>query len=194
MGWEEPLEDMFKFEVRADNPLVAGASALAFSTLERLLQLHQLREIYGEVSRQGGQSDFVERALEALNVNCVTSEQDMASIPSSGPLIVVANHPFGGVEGMLLASVLRKVRPDVKIPCQLSTRPHPGTPFPPHLRGPPWRQNSRVKEHKRFERGDCLDTSGGCSGCLPGGRGVTSPVSKTPHCRPFMEPPGCHFH
>jgi putative hemolysin len=40
---------------------------------------------------------------------------DLAKIPDSGPLMVVANHPFGGLEGILLGDLLQRVRPDTKI-------------------------------------------------------------------------------
>ncbi len=33
---------------------------------------------------------------------------------AKGPVIVVANHPFGGIETVILASILRKMRVDVK--------------------------------------------------------------------------------
>jgi putative hemolysin len=39
----------------------------------------------------------------------------MRAIPPNGPAVVVANHPFGGLEGVLLASILCSVRPDVRI-------------------------------------------------------------------------------
>jgi putative hemolysin len=35
-------------------------------------------------------------------------------IPTSGPTIVVANHPFGAIEGMVLTELLSRVRPDVR--------------------------------------------------------------------------------
>ncbi len=43
------------------------------------------------------------------------AESDLKRIPAEGPLVVVANHPFGGIEGIILASLLHKVRPDVKL-------------------------------------------------------------------------------
>ena len=36
-------------------------------------------------------------------------------IPTKDPAIVVANHPFGAIEGIILADILRSRRPDVKI-------------------------------------------------------------------------------
>ena len=43
------------------------------------------------------------------------SPEDMARIPRSGPVVIVANHPFGLAEGPTMGSLLiNHVRPDVK--------------------------------------------------------------------------------
>ena len=40
---------------------------------------------------------------------------DTARIPATGPVVVVANHPFGMLDGAMLAVLLTRVRPDVKV-------------------------------------------------------------------------------
>ena len=39
---------------------------------------------------------------------------DLHRVPRRGPVVAVANHPFGMVEGVILGSLLLRVRPDVK--------------------------------------------------------------------------------
>ncbi|MBN1102560.1 MAG: lysophospholipid acyltransferase family protein, partial [Deltaproteobacteria bacterium] len=59
--------------------------------------------------------EFARKALDALDVTPVVSERDLKAIPSSGPAVVIANHPFGGVDGLILASVLSSARKDIRI-------------------------------------------------------------------------------
>jgi len=59
--------------------------------------------------------DFGTRALAALNVSAKIESDDLAHIPSSGPTVVVANHPLGAIDGLLLISLLSRVRTDIKL-------------------------------------------------------------------------------
>ncbi|MDR3553885.1 MAG: GNAT family N-acetyltransferase [Syntrophobacteraceae bacterium] len=56
-----------------------------------------------------------DRMLKVLDVSFEFSESDRARIPGSGPLIAVANHPFGAVEGMILSSILTAARGEARI-------------------------------------------------------------------------------
>jgi putative hemolysin len=56
-----------------------------------------------------------DRVLKALDVTFEVSESDRARIPGSCPLIAVANHPFGAVEGLVLTSVLREARGEARV-------------------------------------------------------------------------------
>ncbi len=59
--------------------------------------------------------DFLAFALDALQIRAGITPAGRARIPATGPLIVVANHPLGGVEGLVLLDELRRVRPDVRV-------------------------------------------------------------------------------
>lgn len=80
--------------------------------VHRLLQIDKLEQLY-EHARGGG--EISAELLRFLNVRVETSPADLEKIPVSGPAIAVSNHPFGLLDGAILADLLTRVRPDVKI-------------------------------------------------------------------------------
>lgn len=64
---------------------------------------------------QDGQGSVFSRLLRALDVHCNVSDADVERIPATGGLVVVANHPFGILDGVMLSEILLRARPDVKL-------------------------------------------------------------------------------
>lgn len=58
---------------------------------------------------------FWPQALEVMGIKVLTPPEQVARIPATGPLVVVANHPHGLVDGMVLAELIGRVRTDYKI-------------------------------------------------------------------------------
>src|SRR6056297_1672301 len=58
---------------------------------------------------------FWSQALHIMGIELQTPPEQIARIPPTGPLVVVANHPHGLVDGMVLADLIGRVRTDYKI-------------------------------------------------------------------------------
>lgn len=59
---------------------------------------------------------FLAFVLKKLNVNIQFIHENLENaIPSTGPLIIVANHPLGAIEGIFLSHYLLAFRPDLKV-------------------------------------------------------------------------------
>lgn len=59
--------------------------------------------------------DFIDQALGYFNFSYSLRENERERIPSSGRVVIVANHPIGSLDGLSLLQLVRSVRPDVKI-------------------------------------------------------------------------------
>src|SRR4051812_12790508 len=84
----------------------------ARTIVTRLLGFDKAERLYTSV--RSGAERLPARLLRRLNVTFHVREHDLEQIPHRGPVIVVANHPFGILEGAVLATLLMRVRPDVK--------------------------------------------------------------------------------
>ncbi|HDR2794454.1 MULTISPECIES: lysophospholipid acyltransferase family protein [Enterobacter] len=59
--------------------------------------------------------DMVEQVLEHLDILCTVSARDLEQIPEHGPLVIIANHPTGTLDGLALMYAVSRVRRDVKV-------------------------------------------------------------------------------
>jgi putative hemolysin len=82
--------------------------------LQRWACLPELERIYAMADRAGEKEPFFEALLRILGVKWDISGPDLARIPRTGGVIVVANHPFGLIEAVVMGAVLERLRPDVK--------------------------------------------------------------------------------
>jgi len=91
----------------------------ACRAVEKLLCLDRINSVYGayheSVDSRKAPRSFFQAALDAVGVGYDLSADDVAKIPKKGPLLVVGNHPFGGLEGIILGHILFGVRDEVKI-------------------------------------------------------------------------------
>lgn len=78
------------------------------------LRLGKINRLFdGAADYQG--REFADHLLENMNITIDVSAEQMENIPKEGGFVVVSNHPFGGIEGVMLLSAIAKVRPDFKV-------------------------------------------------------------------------------
>ncbi len=105
----------FKLNIRPASRLAEKPVALLTGFAERCIQLDQLNRVYETARQQEGPGSFVQKVLKVMNVRYDIEERDLQNLPKSGTAIVVANHPFGMIEGLVLSDILHAARPDTRI-------------------------------------------------------------------------------
>jgi putative hemolysin len=88
-------------------------------SIERLLAIDRINEAYEGfhrkvVSEDIGDSVFA-AALDELHIHMTIQRGHLENIPANGAVVIVANHPFGAVEGLILGALLLRIRPDVRL-------------------------------------------------------------------------------
>ncbi|MCZ4353154.1 lysophospholipid acyltransferase family protein [Roseovarius aestuarii] len=58
---------------------------------------------------------FWRAALGTMGIDLLTPDAELENIPLTGPVVAVANHPHGLVDGMILADLIGRRRTDYKI-------------------------------------------------------------------------------
>ena len=85
-------------------------------SIERLTGQRKLQRLYHQVLREtDGNHSFWSSVLGQLDVDLVFDEGKLHHIPQDGPLIFIANHPYGFIDGIAICHLANLVRPNFKI-------------------------------------------------------------------------------
>ena len=95
-----------------DGPLKQAVIQL----IERWSGQARVDRIYREVrGRLRPEDNIWAAAVASLGLTATYSAARLAAVPRHGPLVVVANHPFGVVDGLLLCHLVSMIRSDFKV-------------------------------------------------------------------------------
>ncbi|MBC2600658.1 lysophospholipid acyltransferase family protein [Puniceicoccus vermicola] len=107
-------ESLIELEKSIQNPLARKGYGLVSPMLERLIGIRAVNQLY-DSSRRSSPETFFQNTLRSLGVSYRFSEQEAARIPPDGPVFVISNHPFGGLDGIILGDFLQSIRKDSKL-------------------------------------------------------------------------------
>lgn len=83
------------------------------AAVRSILGINGINELYGRIPDSSG-ADYARKVLDELGVTVHMEQRQLDYIPRSGPFVVVANHPHGALDGLILIDIIARVRPDVK--------------------------------------------------------------------------------
>jgi putative hemolysin len=107
----------------ANSGLLAGQTGSPVQTpdlfpfrglVQRFLPMQRIRELYQRAQQPVNRS-LLENVLTEMRVKYQVGDADLSRVPSTGPVVVTSNHPFGILDGVIVGALLSRVREDVKI-------------------------------------------------------------------------------
>lgn len=100
----------FAKATKLDKLKMPGLAAL----LMEVMKINDVNELFAQAQDKQG-IEFIDAILKGCGVEIEFDEKELRHIPKTGGFIAIANHPYGGIEGLVLLKILLMARPDAKL-------------------------------------------------------------------------------
>jgi len=101
-----------KYPTFASKPSIIRNTALFM--LRRLFHEQEVNAFLEDNNNYQG-FEFIDQVLDYFNFTYNLSNKDLMNIPSSGRVLIIANHPLGALDGLALLKMIGEIRKDVRI-------------------------------------------------------------------------------
>ncbi len=92
------------------------AQRLIIKAIEHITGKKKLENLYNQYSKNNHDPKmFWSDILKMMSISVIDKSNKKLLIPKHGALMVIANHPFGIIDGLILCSIISNVRGDFKI-------------------------------------------------------------------------------
>ncbi len=92
------------------------AQRLIIKMIERVTGKKKLEKLYKQyANKENNPQTFWTDIINILEIKIINKSNNKLSIPKDGSLMVIANHPFGIIDGLILCSLVSNYRNDFKI-------------------------------------------------------------------------------
>ncbi|MDK9781137.1 GNAT family N-acetyltransferase [Vibrio sp. B172a] len=104
------MDSSTPFRLPRKTPFGIGENVAEWAT-----GLNQLNKFYAQRPVNADTKTFLRFTLDILGIDYRIAHGSLDSVPKQGATVIVANHPLGCVEGVILAELLLMVRGDIQI-------------------------------------------------------------------------------
>jgi putative hemolysin len=104
-----------RLRVRVLDPKASGLRILDLLPLVIGYRIRKAEKIFSRIATDRRDVHYFQKVVDGFRLTVTADFAPDSQVPQSGPLIIVANHPLNGVDGMAIASVLAQSRPDLRL-------------------------------------------------------------------------------
>jgi putative hemolysin len=108
------MENPVSNELKSTANLSIPGGTILTDTLLKIIKHNKLNKVYSEAYDKDP-IVLINSLLEQLDLHIDLPEEDLKNIPGEGAFIAVSNHPFRGIDSMLLFKLIYEKRSDFKI-------------------------------------------------------------------------------
>lgn len=93
-----------------------AVTGMLVKVLDKILGISQMDAMYKDNHMAGlSKEQFAQKLLDIMGITITGEAQFEHRVAKQGPLVIASNHPFGGIEGVILCLILGRLRPDLKV-------------------------------------------------------------------------------
>lgn len=107
---QKEIEKKFPNMEKKDNFLKKSL----FKIAKKIVHEDSINQFLAQNSHLKG-FEFVDAVLDYFDFDYAVSSNDLQNIPTSGKVVIIANHPLGGLDALCLLRLIGQIRKDVKI-------------------------------------------------------------------------------
>ncbi|WP_220460000.1 MULTISPECIES: lysophospholipid acyltransferase family protein [unclassified Colwellia] len=112
---DKPYSDL-RLAAMAPNTFMGKIIKIFGPFLDKLLGINKLRNVYESCELSGlDKQQFSQKLLDGLGVQVSGVNGVLEKVPQSGRCVVVCNHPYGMIEGVIIAHLLTEFRSDTQV-------------------------------------------------------------------------------
>ncbi|WP_220460651.1 MULTISPECIES: lysophospholipid acyltransferase family protein [unclassified Colwellia] len=112
---DKPYSDL-RLAAMAPNTFMGKIIKVFGPFLDKLLGINKLRNVYESCELSGlDKQQFSQKLLDGLGVQVSGVNGVLEKVPQSGRCVVVCNHPYGMIEGVIIAHLLTEFRSDTQV-------------------------------------------------------------------------------
>ena len=84
------------------------------SLMMEIMKINEVNEVFKKAAHLQGEA-FIDKILQIIGITIEFDESELNNFPKKGAFLAIANHPYGGIEGLILLKIMCVVRPDSKL-------------------------------------------------------------------------------